>query len=238
LKKYLLSKEDFVKSCYYPASGIDLNPLVRFSHLTDTFIYANLQLSVYEMEKLLKSELGLKRNLLEKLDKSISFDIRDVEAIFKPLDYRKYFSNEIMKEYMEIFNEDMKEENKWGKLMFFKRKIGNCERELKLYYFTGEAIATYVALSQEGVYAPKIICTIQSGNMDEPDGFFANVFEQHNNKPEIWIRGFQPIYDKNRIESHRKNEVLSSTGLYNKKVQSFGYWFADSTHYRQFERKR
>lgn len=234
MKKYLLSKEDFTKSFYYPASGIDLNPLVRFSHLTDTFVYVNLQLSENKLEELLKKELILMQNLIKLENESVIFNIKDVEANFNPLNYRKYFSNDTMKEYMEIFSNDMKEKNLWGKLMFFKRRIGNLERKLKLYYFTGEAIATYVALSQEGIYAPKIVCTIQSGNMDEPDGFFSNVFRQHKNKPEIWVRGFQPIYDVNRIESHRKNEVLSMKGLYNKKVQSYGYWFADSTHYKQY----
>ena len=47
---------DWKNVFYYPGAGIDVQPLLRFTHLTDTFFYVNLYLKKEDIiEGIIKS---------------------------------------------------------------------------------------------------------------------------------------------------------------------------------------
>ena len=53
----MITKEIFNNSFYYIGPGFDFEPLSRFSHLCNTFIYANLWYTKSEVLKNIKLEL-------------------------------------------------------------------------------------------------------------------------------------------------------------------------------------
>jgi hypothetical protein len=72
-------------------------------------------------------------------------------------------------------------------------------------------LASYVALSHRGAHPPQILCTIQSGVMEEPEGVMPRLFKALNSGPRIWARGSW-------------TERQPARGPYSELVQSFGYW--------------
>lgn len=87
----ILTKEQFKNSFYYPAAGCDLNPLLRFSDLTDTFVYTNLGLDEKEVMRYIRWELCRYKGLLEIEDDGKSFEKAELEYETNTDDYHVAF---------------------------------------------------------------------------------------------------------------------------------------------------
>ena len=64
----------------------------------------------------------------------------------------------------------MKPGDWWGREIFLERIIGETSRPLRLIVFSGDGLASYIALGHDGEYAPKVLCTIQTGFLELPLG--------------------------------------------------------------------
>ncbi|MEI7905705.1 MAG: hypothetical protein WCI43_09895, partial [Candidatus Firestonebacteria bacterium] len=227
-KHMILKKEEFAKSLMYLAPDVDIQPLLRFSNLTDTFVYVNLFLD----EKEAMSGLEEKVNRLEGKLKITGFgkkfsdkDLDIDESAFKlEAIESSWMTSEEKRNYRrELFPATAREE--WGREIFLERIIGSTKRKLRLLYFTGEALASYLAMSHIGKYPPKYVCTVQSISLEVPGGIFEKMIQYHKHKPLIWTRGFEPsdyrFWDKfKRTDS----KALEENGLYSFKAQTYARW--------------
>ena len=184
----------FSESFYYIGPGFDWEPLRRFSHYCQVFLYVNVYYSLKEV-----------REKLESLDPSSGLELLSLEAE-QGFDETRYFeshphyqshiqrSAQVMTEeekrsYMRHFQPAMKEPQ-W--IIHARLRRLSTGRELELYYFTAEGLASYTVLSQYGKFAPKVISTIQTGSLDNPNGLFTRFIRQFEVKPDIWLRGYEP----------------------------------------------
>lgn len=228
----ILTKEQFEQSFYYPAAGCDLNPLLRFSDLTDTFVYTNLGLKEYEVMRYFKYELNGYKGLLEIEDDSRSFMKDELEYDSNTEDvYNAFDYADDKEEFEDVFGNKMKEPF-WGKEIIFNRIISGKKRRLRLIYFMDEGMKAYVGLSQRGNYVPRYLCTIQSGELEKPNGVMERLMETYENFPDVWIRGFQynkSFFKKNFLFLDSSN-ALKSEGMYDHKVQTYGEWYCNPTN--------
>lgn len=228
----ILTKEQFRESFYYPAAGCDLNPLLRFSDLTDTFVYTNLGLSEKEVIRYINQELYRYKGQLEIKDEGKSFSMDEIEYHEDTSEICFAFINKIdEKDFHNVFEEKIKEPF-WGREFIFNRITGGRRKTLRLIYLKDEGMTAYIGLSQRGNYVPRYLCTIQSGHLETPEGPMERIMECYDNYPDIWIRGFQ--YKKSYFGnlSFRflyASEAFRNTGSYNQKVQTFGKWYANPT---------
>lgn len=230
----ILTKELFRTSFYYPAAGCDLNPLLRFSDLTDTFVYTNLGLNEDEVMRYIKNELYRYKGMLEIEDGGRSFIKSDLEYEENTDDiYNVFDGAKDQEEFEEVFNNKMKDPF-WGKEIIFNRIIGGKKRKLRLIYFMDEGMKAYVGLSQRGNYIPRYLCTIQSGELEKPNGVMERLMENYEKFPDVWIRGFQ--YKKSFFGNSSfkyllyNSNALKSIGKYDQKVQTFGKWYCNPTY--------
>ena len=192
----MLKDNELHNAVFYPACGLDLQPLIRFSHLARIFIYVDYGRSEDEIENDLTDSIErLNRHLapgkIQLVDfKSISkTDLTNREPELPPgFRLRRYLRPEEIKEKLS---------KTWAKRFKLRRKIGKISRKLQLIYIYGEGLATYSALYRGGNLAPKILVTIQSGvnfggnytEFEDGRGIFADFFSYCKEKPSVWVRG-------------------------------------------------
>ena len=77
--------------------------------------------------------------------------------------------------------------------MKYRLKRKSLNREIIFIFVTAEGIASYIALSHNGRYAPKILATIKTDVLEEPRGIMNRYLDNNDvKKPEIWVRGYMP----------------------------------------------
>ena len=158
----MLNENELSNAVFYPACGRDLQPLVRFSHLADTFIYVDYGISEKEIESALIEVINNLNNQIapgkiELLNsESISkAELTDAEPILPPgFKLSNYLDPEKVREKLPQV---------WAKRFYLHREFGKVIRKLQLIYIYGEGLATYSALYRGGKLAPKILITVQSG---------------------------------------------------------------------------
>lgn len=210
-----ISSTIFSKSFYYIAPGFDFEPLMRFSHLCDTFIYTNLYLS---KEEVLKS-------IYKNLDDSEFLEIVSIKE-YDDFDETKYF--ELQANYLSQLQSALAslnpkerrayenafvpalQERQWMLEVDLVRKgIG---RKIKMFYMIAEGLASYIVLSQNGKFPPAVLCTIQTEVLEVPNGLMSKIFNLTGSHPQIWIRGCESdlnyIYDFSKsnpaLQNHDK----------------------------------
>lgn len=113
-----LSSHEFANSFFYAASGTDLQPLIRFSYLCDTFIYvsvgryldpATVIQSVKEKTEALERAYG---PFLELSDDTLPTHLDELEQEY-PAGWQRLFPEQMLREYREVFGSFAREEN-WG----------------------------------------------------------------------------------------------------------------------------
>ena len=225
---YMITKEIFNNSFYYIGPGFDFEPLSRFSHLCNTFIYANLWYTKSEVLKNIKLELENNDYLqIESVIEHKNFD----ELSFFEFDpnYKKQFKQ--MLDCFSDYEKDMyfnafreaESEQKWLLEINLTRKGLN--RKIKLYYFTGEGLACYALLSKNGLYPPKVLCTIQSGVLEFANGLMHRVLKQQPKTPLVWIRGIEDS------ELTLYNKALNRDALYSNIAMDLNYhWNVNSSY--------
>ncbi len=194
-----LSFEKFPNSLYYIAPGFDFEPLWRMSHLCDTFFYANLYYTLDKVQTSIYNQLQNSKNVEivsleidERFDETTHFDLhpnfrkhfKEASSLLSPTEQRGYINT-----FVPALHE-----SQWMITVKLRRK--STDRIITLFYFTGEGLASYVALSKNGASAPRVICTIQSGILERPNGLMSRLLNSFEKKPLLWIRGFEETSDK------------------------------------------
>lgn len=231
----MLSKSDFSECLFYPAAGTDLQPLLRFSHMCSTFVCPNVS-STYTPEKYVKV-IDQKLKRLNHWSSGILERVYEVEPLtINDLDYSDHrnvpasvFSTSNQMEYMKAFKVHMDPSKWWGIKLKFIRRIGNIERKINWFVFTGEGLASYQALSHAGQYPCKIFITVQSGLLEKPQGILERLFETHEKMPQFWLRGKWKLNKNDRslqygLGNSSKFSFASEAGRWNRKVQSYPAW--------------
>jgi hypothetical protein len=226
----------FSQSFYYIGSGFDWEPMRRFSHYCQVFLYVNLYYTLEEVKGKLSS-LNASSGL-ELLSMHVEQGFDETRYFELHPDYRAHIQQSTRamthsekKDYSRIFGPALKEPQ-W--IIHAKLKRLSTGREIDLYYFTAEGLATYTALSQNGRFAPKVIATVQTGPLDHPNGLFSRFIGQYNQKPAIWIRGYEP---RNYYwpEGWKIKEVFSRDALYSEVVSDFGHPWKVAASYASME---
>lgn len=190
----MISFKSFPNSLFYIAPGFDFEPLWRMSHLCDTFFYANLY---YSLDQVLNSiELQLRSSeKVELISIAVDKSFDEITHFDLHPEFRSHLNSASrllsageQRDYVNSFVPALKEEQ-WLITVQLKRK--STGRPITLYYFTGEGLASYVALSKNGKYAPRVLCTIQTGVLERPNGLMTRLLMKFDKKPLLWIRGFE-----------------------------------------------
>lgn len=213
-----ITKEEFASCFYYIAPGFDFEPLMRFSHLCDNFIYANL---FYTFDEVLEGITAyFSGHPYLKLGDIKRYDIHDQVDFELHKNHRKHLLDAFhvmdaaaKKAYNDAFVPALKEPEWMLEAEVTRIQTG---KKLTLKYFTGEGLASYIALSHNGAYPPKILATIQTGVLEQPNGLMSKIFHHTKSSPDIWIKGFEPEQyydncDKNNSLSH-KDKTFSLVG--------------------------
>lgn len=190
----MISFKSFPNSLFYIAPGFDFEPLWRMSHLCDTFFYVNLYYSLDQVLNSVEAQLRSSEKVeLISIDVDKSFD--EINHFDLHPEFRSHLNSASrllsageQRDYVNSFVPALKEEQ-WLITVQLKRK--STGRPITLYYFTGEGLASYVALSKNGKYAPRVLCTIQTGVLERPNGLMTRLLKKFDQKPLLWIRGFE-----------------------------------------------
>ena len=213
-----ITKEEFASCFYYIAPGLDFEPLMRFSHICDTFIYANLY---YTFEEVLEGITAyFSGNPYLKLGQINRYDICD-QIDFELhknhqnhlIDAFQTLDSDAKKAYNDVFVPALAEPEWMLDAEITRIQTG---KKIRLKYFTGEGLASYIALSHNGAYPPKVLATIQTGVLEQPNGLMSKIFQHTKSSPDIWVKGFEPEHyydnwDKNNSLAY-KDKIFDVVG--------------------------
>ncbi len=234
-----ITASDFSNSFFYIGAGYDLQPLLRFTHLCKNFIYTNLFIDQAKMENWY--DLALRRHhdlevinkkVLSDFDEEVNFELH--ENYLSHLMHPKFIESDALKGYQNNFSMALGRKQFALEYTVLRKSLN---REIKLFILTAEGLASYLLLSQNGKYAPKLLCTIETGALEHPDGILNDLFrDQTRKKPLAWVRGFEPRYSPFRL----RNNTLDPAGEFAIKIMDFNHeWSCGwSYHPRQKTMKR
>ena len=209
---------------YYPACGTDLQPLLRFSHLTDLLIYADPQERVENVTAEFQYNLSQPpfAGRLEMIGQGRYVSESELGRTMQlpPQMARRLHEHEMARRHHFI------EPRPWAWEFRFRRRIDGIERDLRLLYISGEGLATYSAFYADPTTSPLLLCSIQTcwGGVDVEEALEAadglhEEFLLHFRGPRIWIRGNWvrrwPLF-----ETYPPREE----GQWNRRVQDYTGW--------------
>ncbi len=230
-----ISPSLFEKSVFHIGAGKDINPLLRLGHLSDCFISTNLMIPKDEIRNWYQSQFehhpDFELLAVEEVSKNAyryAFEGIEEEGLYET-PVAPFDDPEFLKVYTSTFSSSIREDN-W--LLHFEVRFKPLEKTLRLYYYHGEGLATYLRLSQQRKIACRILITIQTGALEKPESYLDQFF-QNSPQPLIWIRGFDyRLYWK-------EGSQLEERGLYNCLGMKFnhfwevGDWSPISNPYRK-----
>lgn len=207
----------FQNSVFNIGAGKDLNPMIRFAHYSDTFIYTNLFLGFEEIFSWYKNQFLahpdfelLATEVVEDKAYSLVFEHGGRDGLYVRPVYP--FDEEFfMREYTNVFHPASREAN-W--LIYFEVKFKPLNKILKLYYYNGEGLATYLRLSNSGHLACRVMVTVQTGVLEFPKRELNQFFSMYA-APKIWVRGYEPM------DYNSYGKPLFATGYFGKIGMSF-----------------
>lgn len=233
-----ITSELFEKSFFYIGAGFDTEPMERFTHITDTFLYANLFI---EKEKITKwYDEKFQHGDFRIIEKTIADDFDELDYFEMSKDFTRhlmrpdFISAEELRSYSDTFQTA---QGLSQFAVFYKVLRKSLNREFTVIIFSGEGIASYIALSQNGKFAPKILATIETGVVEHPESLLNNFFKNILKKrPLLWIRGFEPRY----YPHYTRNAALDEKGVFSVKALDFNlkYYCGWSYFPRQRSMKR
>jgi hypothetical protein len=241
--KNSLTRQDFAESAFLAGNGTDLQPLLRLNHLLKTIpipgmdgVVASTFVSTTVGDPL--NLEALKTAIKGKLRTLATIEPSCLEIVGEP---RQLMRHELdvgaLKDPDDLFTDSERRAyieqlvrpnagNSWAAEVIFERGKGT-GRFIRFIHIGGEALATLAALSHEGEFTPKIIVTVQTGPLEEPDGPLARMLSRFTNKPEIWVRGRWAHHDYHA----RKIELKRlSGGPYSHSVLKFPHWNGSLRH--------
>ena len=215
-----ITDELFCSSFYYIGPGFDIQPLWRFSHLCNTFLFVNLYLNQEEVRKWYERQVQYHDDAeLLSVEEVAEFS---EHTYLTPKAKARQFSLDTsfmtlpeQRDYAASF-EGARWEAEWG--LIFKIRRPSLDRVITLYYFTAEGLATYLGLSDNGRLAPRVLCTVDTKVLECPDGMMNRLLARDNvRKPLLWLRGFAPQYTPFRLTNH----TLAERGAMPVRAMSF-----------------
>ena len=226
-----ITAEIFKNCLYYIGPGKDFEPLLRFSNQCKYFLYANLYQSKDEV--LLYIDQYFQKNDYLQLEEIKVYDDFDELKYFElHPQYHNHLINAVFlneferRGYKETFYHALNDKQWMIRIQVLRKDVN---RKLTLFYFTGEGLASYIALSQNGQYPPKILCTIQTGALEHPDGIMPKLFEHTRSSPEQWVRGFEGEYGLGLLLGW-DNNTLTAEGEFNTVGMDFMFgWNAEGS---------
>lgn len=221
-----ITHEQFQESFYYIAPGKDFEPLLRFSHECRCFLYANLLLTKADVLGYIE-RFFTENPFLELEKQTVCDDFDEITHFELHPDYRAHLKKggqlfggrEGYSDYRNAFAPALKKEQWMIKLDFRNKRLN---RPMALYYFTGEGLASYILLSQNGAYAPKVLATVQTGVLEsKSDGTMSRLFELADKHPSQWIRGFE----RSDLFRHGRkyNDALDADPVFNTVGMDFAF---------------
>lgn len=235
--KTKISSKEFKDSFYYIAPGKDFEPLLRFSNQCKYFFYANLYLNKNEVLNYISRYFKdnfflelLEQNVYDDFDETTYFDLHP--------QYRHHLSQTgfLGAKNFSLYQDSFypaRTESQWMIELKIVRKDLN--RTMTLYYFTGEGLASYIALSHNGLFQPKILCTIETKVLEHNKTIMLKFFEQIGSSPEQWVRGLEG--EKNIIGNDfyigkgNHNDSLKVDPVFNTKGMDFGFqWDVEGSY--------
>lgn len=230
----------FSESFFYIGPGFDIQPLVRFSNLCQTFLYTSLYLGRTEVESWYDETLGGHDDIdVISKDVFLGYDARsvlerqvgkytDVMSAFKmgPMEFMNYFMTFKDAKRLDSF------------LIVWKLRRKSLGRSLTLCFFTWEGLEAYANLSQNGSYAPRVLCTIETGVLESPLGVMNRFFlDEHRARPLIWVRGFEPTFDL--FFRPERRDSLDPVGVFSVSAMAFNHqWSCGYSYPGQKTEKR
>jgi len=220
-----VTRSDFARALFYAGSGTDIQVLLRFSHLVDTFVFACVGDEINEatVERSFRDKLSMINRIypgaLDLSATSQHLDLDDFESE-TPADGKNFLSSQEFSEYCSVFERFRKQKN-WAAEFLFHRRVASTRRPIRVIFLHGEAMASYCALSHNGKNAPRIFCGIQTGMLDLAEGVMNRVFDSHAQTPEYWVRG---AWRHDDALDHGLSDVICSKGGFNKFAQSYRSW--------------
>ena len=205
-----LMRDEFERSHFEIGSGATLQPLLRFSDLTDEFIFVDYMTSGEEAkDQLLSAATALGRWLPEgaaplqllSLDYHPRLDWADFELCGQPRDAAmqvwELMTPSEQRGYQHYAGLAAGADQ-WGIEAKFVRRIEALEggqaieRPLRLRIFGGEGLISYVAMGG-CQHPPRQVGTVQTGLMENSNGPLARLFAKQaatgGALPGAWIRG-------------------------------------------------
>lgn len=204
--KIMYTDEELSQSVYYPACGFDFRTIFAFSHISNFFIYADLDNC--NLNQAQSNLIEYLRTVNQQLAPG-SLSLVDAQPVaLWPEQQHKLSTYEFT----------------------LKRVVGQHERQLKLVYICGEGLAVYSCLFKQREVAPRVLVTIQSGrgidggyaHFEEPNGIVTQFLESCARKPLLWVRGGIGI----------RQHKMSEDRLYNTSIQKYIGWSAEA--FRQY----
>jgi gamma-glutamylcyclotransferase (GGCT)/AIG2-like uncharacterized protein YtfP len=224
-----ITPQVFSSSLFYIGPGYDIEPLLRFTHLTDSFIYVNLYLSRNEVRDWYDEQFDrhpdieiLSANYITEFDETKNYTLHPdyISHLMRPT----FLHKQELDDYLGAF-EPARKLSQWAIVYHLRRKSSG--RVITLYYLTAEGLASYIVLSQNGRYAPRILTTIRTNVLEDPKGLMNRFFaHEQMKKPELWIRGFMPepeVYTDfwGQETQRRNNNALEAAGVFSVPALSF-----------------
>ena len=188
-----ITTSDFANSCYYIGAGKDIEPLLRFSHLCDTFLCVNLYMECADIQAYLRRCLD-GHPLLELLDEEIDRSFEERTHLELHRDYRRHLAGASFlkegerEEYQRAFV-PAHEQPQWMITLQLRRR--DTGRRLKLFYFTAEGLAAYILLSHNGLHVPRLLVTVETKKLEVDNNLMLDLFMHVGSRPPLWVKGFQ-----------------------------------------------
>jgi hypothetical protein len=188
------------KVAYYMGAGLDLQPILRLSHLCDYFFYVTVGTTPEQVSNSIREAVdNINRDvpgLLNLTSEENQFDLSErlltERRLMKP---PAYFTRRIIQDYMNAFRPFM-DDKPFVKHFQFESQAA-AGRIINLFYLGNmEGLATYqrLFLNDDALMeVPDFFISIQSGafeqDVDLSDRFFW--FHKRMNKPlpKVWIKG-------------------------------------------------
>jgi hypothetical protein len=222
---FKLTKDQLKKSAFYSASGVDFQPLIRFSDSITDFIYVSLDLTKEEFLEgvhcfLEKINVELTNSNLS-LIKVNEINLSEIEHVGDDrffLTCPDFFTESQFLEYNKIVEHFNNPNEDFSLELIFNLTLNAIEREIRLFHFNREALATYSSFFIRQNIAPIVFISIQSGQIEKPSLFSDVMFEKSIEKPKVWIRGYWKTLLFN------VSSVFPTDCLYNIKIGEFANW--------------
>jgi len=218
------------RTLFYAGAGKDIEPLLRFSNICDTFIFSNLYINFEEIHDFLHRALE-EHPLLEIEDEHLDHNFAEHTHFELSPDYHRHLTNvhflpqPFLEDYKRTFMQ-AHAEPQWMITLRLRRRDLN--RRITLHYFTSESLATYILLSHNGRHVPKMLVTVETKVLEMDNDVMPALFRHLDSKPPLWLKGFQAQRDWDPSLGMDGDSVLRTTEAHpHIGMDCIGSWLAE-----------